>query len=93
MDEAGEIQFELVAVSLGIGTLDFAELALETLIHDFLGFRSCDFSDIAAMFVVNEGEETWKAVAVFETKAAAVADLERSPYLFIQRICVPIFSF
>jgi hypothetical protein len=82
-----------VPITLGIRTLNLAQLALETGIHYCHSFAGSDLTHIAVMVVINGRKETRKTVAIFETEPATVTDLKRSLDLFVQGRRVPIFPF
>jgi hypothetical protein len=76
MDQAGKVELELVAVARGVGTLHFAELALEAGSQDPVRLPRIDLANVAVVLPVEQVEEEGKAVAVLEAHAAAVANLE-----------------
>src|SRR5215831_1021053 len=88
-----KIQFEFVPITLGIRTLNLAQLALETGIHYCHSLAGSDLTHIPVMVVINGRKETRKTVAIFETEPATVTDLKRSLDLFVQGRRVPIFPF
>jgi hypothetical protein len=86
-----KIEPELVPFALGVGTLDFAELALEAGVHDGFSLICGNASDVAVILVVQQREEGWKAVAVLEAEAAAVTYLERALHFFVKSAGFPVF--
>ena len=52
--QAGKIQSEIVSIALAVGTLNLAQLALETRVDDLGRVGGGDLPDIAIVFVVDE---------------------------------------
>jgi hypothetical protein len=88
-----KIESKLVALALGVGTLDFTQLALKAGVHDGFGLVRVNASDVAVILFVQQREESREAVAVLEAEAASVTDLERALDLFVKRGGFPIFLF
>src|SRR5690606_33071432 len=60
MDQLGEVELILVTVTHRVRTLHLAELALEALVHDLLRLLRRELAHIAAVALVDEGEERGK---------------------------------
>src|SRR5215468_10206776 len=93
MDQPREVELELMTVALGIWTLHLTEFALETGVHNLFRICRIDPSDITIVLLVEEREESWKAIAIFEAKTATVANLKRPPDFLVERDGIPIFLF
>jgi hypothetical protein len=93
MDEAGEIESELVMFSLGVWALHLAELALKARVHDAGRLACGNAANIAVVFLVQQRKQSGEAVAVFEAEPAALTDLERADDLFVESAGIPVFSF
>ena len=52
LHQTGKVQLELMAITLGIWALDFAQLALEAGVHDPGSIRGGDLSNIAVVLFV-----------------------------------------
>src|SRR2546423_936229 len=52
MHKLWKVELELVPVTLGVGTLNLAQLALKARVHDRVGFTRSDTSHVAIVLLV-----------------------------------------
>jgi hypothetical protein len=83
-----KVQFELVTLSLGVGTLGVTELALKALVDDLIDFFARQPANIARG--VDRVEKRGERLTELEAHPAAVAEVERTIDFRLHGFGVPV---
>ena len=93
MHQLWEVEPKLVPVALGVRALDFAQFALKARVHDGTRLGGSYLPDIAVILFVQKRKKRRERIAVLEAEPAAVAYLERSLDLLVERTRFPVLLF